>query len=126
MSLSTLKKQVGITGLDLDYPDVLERSFLHPFKVESDDEIAESVEKLEYHTSSHIANKDQSREEEVTNRTPEILRDKVPSTSLELEGVRREKNRMHAKQTRLRKKKITQEMEVVRKNYTSNMCVFPI
>ena len=118
-----MKKQAGIAGLDLDYPDVSEKSFPHPFKIESDGEIAESVEKMEYQTYPHGANEVEIRKNEVTNISPETLRDKIPSTSLELEGVRREKNRMHAKQTRLRKKKITLEMEVVSRTNVHFVCM---
>ena len=47
----------------------------------------------------------------------EFTREKLICSPVELEGIRREKNRMHAKQTRLRKKKMTSEMELVRTNY---------
>lgn len=42
------------------------------------------------------------------------IKEKSICSPVELEGIRREKNRMHAKQTRLRKKKMTSEMELVR------------
>ena len=42
------------------------------------------------------------------------IKEKSICSPVELEGIRREKNRMHAKQTRLRKKKMTSEMESVR------------
>lgn len=47
----------------------------------------------------------------------ESTKDKSIFSPVELECIRREKNRMHAKQTRLRKKKMTSEMELVRTNY---------
>jgi hypothetical protein len=42
-----------------------------------------------------------------------LNKDKNTCSPTELEDLRREKNRVHAKQTRLRKKKMTHEMEVV-------------
>ena len=43
-----------------------------------------------------------------------LMKDKSTCSTLELEMIRRERNRMHAKKTRLRKKKMIQEMEAVR------------
>ena len=43
-----------------------------------------------------------------------LTKDKSTCSSSELEMIRRERNRMHAKKTRLRKKKMIQEMEAVR------------
>ena len=42
-----------------------------------------------------------------------LTKDKSTCSSSELEMIRRERNRMHAKKTRLRKKKMIQEMEAV-------------
>ena len=42
-----------------------------------------------------------------------LQRDRSSCTSHELDMIRRERNRMHAKRTRLRKKKMLQEMEAV-------------
>ena len=42
-----------------------------------------------------------------------IQRDRSSCTSQELDMMRRERNRMHAKRTRLKKKKMLQEMEAV-------------
>ena len=100
MSLSSVEKQAGITGIEPEFHDDSEKPSLYPYKVESEDEVAESVDKIKQQISLFL--------------TTETSKDKIPSSSVELEGVRREKNRMHAKQTRLRKKKMTQEMEVVR------------
>ena len=44
-----------------------------------------------------------------------LTKDKSMCSTLELETIRRERNRMHAKKTRLRKKKMIQEMETVRR-----------
>ena len=44
-----------------------------------------------------------------------LLKDKSLCSSSELEVIRRERNRMHAKKTRLRKKKMLSEMEAVSK-----------
>lgn len=44
-----------------------------------------------------------------------LTKDKSMCSSSELEMIRRERNRMHAKKTRLRKKKMIQEMEAVSK-----------
>ena len=43
-----------------------------------------------------------------------LMKDKANCTSSELESIRRERNRMHAKKTRMRKKRMIQEMEAVR------------
>jgi hypothetical protein len=40
-------------------------------------------------------------------------KDKAMCSTTELESIRRERNRMHAKKTRLRKKKMLSEMETV-------------
>jgi hypothetical protein len=42
-----------------------------------------------------------------------LAKDKSTCTTAELEMIRRERNRMHAKKTRMRKKKMIQEMEAV-------------
>ena len=42
-----------------------------------------------------------------------LLKDKRTCSTTELEMIRRERNRMHAKKTRLRKKRMIQEMEAV-------------
>jgi hypothetical protein len=42
-----------------------------------------------------------------------LTKDKSTCSSTELEMIRRERNRMHAKKTRLRKKRMIQEMEAV-------------
>ena len=46
-----------------------------------------------------------------------LNKDKNTCSPTELEDLRREKNRVHAKQTRLRKKKMTHEMEVVSNSF---------
>ena len=42
-----------------------------------------------------------------------LLKDKRTCSTTELEMIRRERNRMHAKKTSLRKKRMIQEMEAV-------------
>jgi hypothetical protein len=54
-----------------------------------------------------------SDDEELEINKALLLRDKSVCTASELEMIRRERNRMHAKKTRLRKKKMLQEMEAV-------------
>lgn len=44
-----------------------------------------------------------------------LQKDKSTCSVPELESIRRERNRMHAKKTRMRKKKVLEEMEAVRK-----------
>ena len=44
-----------------------------------------------------------------------LAKDKANRTTSELESIRRERNRMHAKKTRMRKKRMIQEMEAVRR-----------
>ena len=106
MSLSSIEKHAGIAGIKLEKNVDTASSF----KVESDDDTSESVEKLKKKISSLLNNEDYKN---VMDLAMNITKDKSSCSTSEFEGVRREKNRMHAKQTRLKKKKMTEEMEVV-------------
>jgi hypothetical protein len=67
-----------------------------------------TIEKLRQEVSNILAdNEDFDIDQELLHR------DKSSCTSNELDLIRRERNRMHAKRTRLRKKKMLQEMETV-------------
>lgn len=68
----------------------------------------ESFEKKETEISSFDKDNKDTTELDVL-----LSKDKSNCSSLELDVRRREKNRVHAKKTRLRKKKMTQEMEGV-------------
>ena len=50
---------------------------------------------------------------EFDSRSDLLLKDKSLCSTAELEMIRRERNRMHAKKTRLRKKRMLSEMETV-------------
>ena len=50
-----------------------------------------------------------------------LLKDKRTCSTTELEMIRRERNRMHAKKTRLRKKRMIQEMEAVSRRTSIDM-----
>lgn len=69
-----------------------------------------TMEKLRGEMSSILAD-----DEELDVDVELLARDRSSCTSRELELIRRERNRMHAKRTRMRKKKMLQEMESVRK-----------
>lgn len=69
-----------------------------------------TLEKLRGEMSSILAD-----DEEFDVDFELLTRDRSSCTSRELDLIRRERNRMHAKRTRMRKKKMLQEMESVRK-----------
>ena len=66
------------------------------------------VERLRFQISATLS------DDEDFELNPELLlKDKTACSTAELETIRRERNRMHAKKTRLRKKKMLNEMETV-------------
>lgn len=67
-----------------------------------------TIQSLRSHIASIL-----SDDEELEGSHALLNIDKTQCTSSELEIIRRERNRMHAKKTRLRKKKMLQEMEAV-------------
>jgi hypothetical protein len=78
---------------------------------ETSGDVGLALEKLKTLVSSEL-----SDDEEMLEVDRELLsRDKATCTSSDLDKIRRERNRMHAKKTRLRKKKIMRELELVRK-----------
>ena len=82
-----------------------------PFKVDDDeDDIAISIEKLKMQVSALLGDEDCK---DILDADPLLMKDKSTCSTSELEMIRRERNRMHAKKTRLRKKKMIQEMETV-------------
>ena len=84
------------------------------FKVDDDeDDISLSIEKLKMQVSALLGDEDCK---DMMDTDPLLAKDKAACSSTELEMIRRERNRMHAKKTRLRKKKMIQEMETVRLN----------
>lgn len=70
---------------------------------------AEAIERIRAQIAATL-----SDEEELEIGSEFQLRDKTQCTTQQLETIRRERNRMHAKKTRLRKKKMLTEMEAVR------------
>ena len=90
---------------DKDYLSML------PFKVDDDeDDIAISIEKLKMQVSALLGDEDCK---DIMDADPLLMKDKSTCSTSELEMIRRERNRMHAKKTRLRKKKMIHEMETV-------------
>jgi hypothetical protein len=69
---------------------------------------AETIERLKTQISATL-----SDDEELEMNPDILLKDKTTCSTNELEMIRRERNRMHAKKTRLRKKKMLAEMEAV-------------
>ena len=91
--------------------DVRGYNALLPFKVDDDeDDISLSIEKLKMQVSALLGDDDCK---DITDTDPILSKDKATCSTSELEMIRRERNRMHAKKTRLRKKKMIQEMETV-------------
>jgi hypothetical protein len=92
------------------------------FKVEGDDYITKSIEKLktDYLKSVQVSLEGESPKVSL-DADPLLAKDKSTCSTLELEMIRRERNRMHAKKTRLRKKKMIQDMETV-SNATQLFC----
>lgn len=89
---------------------------LLPFKVDDDeDDISLSIEKLKMQVSALLGDDDCK---DMTDTDPILSKDKATCSTSELEMIRRERNRMHAKKTRLRKKKMIQEMETVSALFT--------
>ena len=82
------------------------------FKVDDDeDDISLSIEKLKMQVSALLGDEDCK---DIMDTDPLLSKDKSTCSTSELEMIRRERNRMHAKKTRLRKKKMIHEMETVR------------
>ena len=68
----------------------------------------DTIERLKSQISATLS------DEEELELNPELFsKDKALCSTAELELIRRERNRMHAKKTRLRKKKMLAEMETV-------------
>lgn len=107
ISLSNIEKHAGEFENDFN---THESTRISHSKIESDDDVAEVMKKLNNHITSLQANQTCEGAHESTSN---LSKDKISCSPTELEGMRREKNRMHAKQTRLRKKKMTHEMGVV-------------
>ena len=72
---------------------------------------ADAIERIKSEISATL-----SDDEELEMNSEILLKDKSACSSADLEMIRRERNRMHAKKTRLRKKKMLSEMESVRIN----------
>ena len=77
---------------------------------------AETIERLKTEISATL-----SDDEELDMDQDLLTKDKSSCTTKELEMIRRERNRMHAKKTRLRKKKMLSEMEAVRNFYIGSI-----
>lgn len=106
MSLSNVEKNIGNVTSNLSSPLRLEEGNASS-RVEDDEPTYVPFVKLKNHVTPSPANVD------TADLVLETMKSKSHCSAQELDGIRREKNRMHAKQTRLRKKKMTQEMEVV-------------
>lgn len=72
------------------------------------EETSKTIEHLRHQVAAML-----SGDEELEINKALLYRDKSECTASELEMIRRERNRMHAKKTRLRKKKMLHEMEAV-------------
>ena len=70
---------------------------------------SDTIERLKSQISATL-----SDDEELEMNQDILMRDKSTCSTFELEMIRRERNRMHAKKTRLRKKKMLSEMEAVK------------
>ena len=96
-------------GIIVDNEETDQLSFA--FKIDDDDDdITLSIEKLKMQVSALLGDEDCK---DIMDTDPLLSKDKSTCSTSELEMIRRERNRMHAKKTRLRKKKMIQEMETV-------------
>ena len=78
-------------------------------KLKNDDGLSPTMENLKTQVTTLMGDDERLDDYEL------LTKDKSTCSSTELEMIRRERNRMHAKKTRLRKKKMIQEMEAVRR-----------
>lgn len=106
MSLSNVEKNIGDLAVNFSSPLKLDEVTASS-RVEDEEPSYMPLVKLKNHITPLPANAD------TVDLVLETMKAKSYCSAQELDGIRREKNRMHAKQTRLRKKKMTQEMEVV-------------
>jgi hypothetical protein len=106
MSLSNVEKNNGHVALNFSSPFKLDEVNASS-RVENVEPSYVPFVKLKNHISPLPANGN------AADLVLETMKAKSSCSAQELDGIRREKNRMHAKRTRLRKKKMTQEMEVV-------------
>lgn len=97
----------GLEGKTTDGVD--SNSNVAMFRIEGDDDISKSIEKLKMQVSTLLGDDDK----DALDLDPLLTKDKSTCSTSELEMIRRERNRMHAKKTRLKKKKMVQEMETV-------------
>jgi hypothetical protein len=109
MSLSTTTPQVQSTGC---FPSSDANSGADNV---SQNFAAETIERLKTQISATL-----SDDEELEMNQDILLKDKTSCSTSELEMIRRERNRMHAKKTRLRKKKMLTEMEAVSHNVSDD------
>ena len=77
-------------------------------RLEHDEGMSPTMESLKLQVSASMGDDDRL---DVDHEL--LTKDKSTCSSTELELIRRERNRMHAKKTRLRKKKMIHEMEAV-------------
>ena len=104
---------ISLTGQDAATSDKESRDLLFGSSPRKNDlypreEMNKTFEKIQNHVAAMLIDND---EFDVNHA---LLRcDRSTCSTLELEKIRRERNRMHAKKTRLRKKKMLQEMEAI-------------
>lgn len=93
-----------------------------PLSTSSKDLIAATIEKLRSQISAEISDDD---EVDVEGSLELLKKNKAGCTPSELEKIRRERNRLHARNTRQRKKKMMFEMESVRSRHASDYFACP-
>jgi uncharacterized protein (DUF3084 family) len=105
---------MSLAGLEGPKPEGVDsNSNTTVFRIEGDDDISKSIEKLKMQVSMLLGDDDK----EAIDLDPLLMKDKSTCSTSELEMIRRERNRVHAKKTRLKKKKMVQEMETVCSKY---------
>eukprot|EP00596_Hydrurales_sp_CCMP1899_P008425 CAMPEP_0119033378 /NCGR_PEP_ID=MMETSP1177-20130426/425_1 /TAXON_ID=2985 /ORGANISM="Ochromonas sp, Strain CCMP1899" /LENGTH=625 /DNA_ID=CAMNT_0006990089 /DNA_START=113 /DNA_END=1990 /DNA_ORIENTATION=+ len=101
---------MSLAGLEGPKPEGVDsNSNTTVFRIEGDDDISKSIEKLKMQVSMLLGDDDK----EAIDLDPLLMKDKSTCSTSELEMIRRERNRVHAKKTRLKKKKMVQEMETI-------------
>ena len=93
--------QTGEEGISLDPTTSAQYARIYTDK---------TIEKLRQDVANILSSADHLEDDEALDY---LHKDKSTCTSDELDFIRRERNRIHAKRTRLRKKKMLEEMEGV-------------
>jgi hypothetical protein len=121
MSLSNIEKNDSILWHDSKVTSIVGNSKSPASTLGAGDDESDSIDIPSCGDTVAVG---RQTKKEASDCHQETTKEKSICSPVELEGIRREKNRMHAKQTRLRKKKMTSEMELVRTNYHNYQIIY--